>query len=257
MNSSLAGRRILVTRAVHQAGKLSDGLRALGAEPVEVPVLEIQPPTSFEPLDAALRNLRNYDWIIFTSANTLRAVSERAATISVPLVQGNAKVAAVGRATAAAAEDLGFRVGFVPEKYVAEGLIAGLSQDVQLKRVLLIRASVARDVLPQELSKSGAIVDVIDAYRNVIPDGAPEHLQAALNDRVDAATFTSSSSVTHLSDVAKAAGIAFPFEGVKAVSIGPVTSATLREYLWEPAIEATPHDIPGLIAAVVAILNHS
>ncbi len=104
----LAGRRVLVTRALHQAGKLSDGLRALGAEPVEVPVLEIRPPGSFEPLDAALRQFDGYDWLILTSANAARALAERAAALGVELGQpARLKVAAVGEATAAAVRKAG------------------------------------------------------------------------------------------------------------------------------------------------------
>ena len=119
--SSLAGRRILVTRALHQAGKLSEGLRALGAEPVEVPVLEIRPPADFAPLDAALKQIDNYDWLILTSANAVRAVAERAAELGISLEQSaRLKVAAVGEATAEAARKAGLHVQFVPETYVAE-----------------------------------------------------------------------------------------------------------------------------------------
>jgi uroporphyrinogen-III synthase len=121
----LAGRRVLVTRAAHQAGKLNDGLRALGAEPVEVPVLEIQPPVDFAPLDRALRSLDSYDWLILTSANTVRALADRAQTLGVRLATATSglKVAAVGDATATAARNAGFAVALVPETYVAESLI--------------------------------------------------------------------------------------------------------------------------------------
>ena len=253
----LAGRRVLVTRAAHQAGKLSEGLRALGAIPVEVPVLEIAAPVSFEGLDQGLRQIDQYDWIIFTSANTVRAVGARAAEIGiVPSTPMTLKVAAVGRATATAAREAGWDVGIVPEEYVAESLVAALKNDIREKSVLLARAAVARDVIPDALRAAGAIVDVVDAYRNMIPEGAPEKLRSALADRLDAATFTSSSSVTHLADVAQAAGVGFPFAGVAAVSIGPITTATLREAGWEPAAEADPHDIDGLVAATVRVLGN-
>ncbi len=117
----LAGKRVLVTRAAHQAGKLSEGLRALGAEPVEVPVLEIQPPSSIEPLDRALRSLDSYDWLILTSVNTVRALQERSAVLGLSLrSKTGLKVAAVGEATATAARNAGFAVSLVPEIYVAE-----------------------------------------------------------------------------------------------------------------------------------------
>lgn len=256
MTLPLAGRRILVTRAAHQAGKLSDGLRALGAEPVEVPVLEIRPPVSFEPLDAALGELHQYDWLILTSANTVRAMVERAAELGLALATAAPKrVAAIGDATAAAARQAGFEVALVPDSYVAESLVEKLALQTAGQKILLARAAIARDVIPDALRAAGALVDVVDAYRNVMPEAAPERLRQALEQGIDAATFTSSSSVTHLTEAARAAGIAFPFAGVRAVSIGPITSQTLRELGWEPAIEAEPSDIPGLIAALARLLQ--
>ncbi len=255
MTLPLSGRRILVTRAAHQAGKLSDGLRALGAEPVEVPVLGIGPPKSFKDLDRALHQIPQYDWFIFTSANTVRAVAERAADLGVDLAPARgAQVAAVGEATAAALRTGGLEVTFVPESYVAESLLRGLTGQLAGKRILLARASVARDVIPDALRKAGAKLDVADAYQNVLPEEAPELLREALKGSLDAATFTSSSSVTHLADAAQRARIAFPLFAVPAISIGPVTSQTLREFKWEPAAEADPHDIPGLIAATLHVL---
>jgi uroporphyrinogen-III synthase/uroporphyrinogen III methyltransferase/synthase len=251
----LAGRRILVTRALHQAGKLSEGLRALGAEPVEVPVLEIRPPASFESLDAALRKLDNYDWLILTSANTVRALADRGAELGLGLAQPEGlRVAAVGEATAAASRGAGLQVSFVPEAYVAESLVVGLMGQIPGRRILLARAAIARDVIPDALRKAGAVVDVVDAYRNVLPEAAPEQLRLALAEGIDAATFTSSSSATHLAEAARLAGFAWPLAGVSAVSIGPITSQTLRDLGWEPSAEANPHDIPGLIAAVVQSL---
>jgi uroporphyrinogen-III synthase/uroporphyrinogen III methyltransferase/synthase len=254
-SGELAGRRVLVTRAAHQAGKLSEALRARGIEPVEVPVLEIQLPLSFAALDAALRELPTYDWLIVTSANTVRALVERAEEIGVPLATaGKMLFAAVGEATANAVRKAGFDVAVVPEHYVAESLADVLADRVAGKRILVARAEVARDVIPEALRAAGAHVDVVEAYRNAMPAEAPEHLRHVLGQGIDAATFTSSSSVTHLADAARAAGIAFPFDGVKAVSIGPITSQTLREAGWEPTAEASPSDIPGLVAAVAGIL---
>ena len=254
--SPLAGRRVLVTRAAHQAGKLSEGLRALGAESIEVPVLEIQPPSTFEALDAALRQLNSYDWIIFTSANTIHALVERAAALGIALTgQAQLKTAAVGGATAKAAKEAGLHVSFFPDAYVAEALVDGLAAEAAGRRILLARAAVARDVIPDALRAAGATVDVVDAYRNLIPEDAAKRLQAALKKGIDAVPFTSSSSVTHLLDAALVAGVPWPFAGVVAISIGPITSQTLRDCGWEPAYEANPSDIPGLIAAVVRALH--
>jgi uroporphyrinogen-III synthase len=247
----LTQKRILVTRAAHQAGKLSEGLRAAGAEPVEVPVLEIQPLHTYDPLDTALRNLGSYNWLILTSANAVHAIVVRAAASGIVFNEPKLQIAAVGKATAEAAREAGFTVAVTPREYVAESLIDSLTNSTKGQRVLIARAAIARDLIPDKLRATGAIVDVVDAYQNAIPRDAPDKLRAALDSRIDAATFTSSSSVTHLAEVARAAGIAFPFTGVKAISIGPITSTTLRELDWPPAAEADPHDIPGLIAAVI------
>lgn len=252
----LAGRRVLITRAAHQAGKLSEGLRALGAEEVEVPMLEICPPESVAPLDSCLKKLNEYDWLILTSANTVRVLSVHAAEQGVSLAHRTLpKVAAIGTATAEAARKAGISVAVVPEAYVAESLVRELAADAAGKRVLLARAVIARDVIPDALRQAGAAVDVVDAYQNVMPKDAPERLREALKTPVDAVTFSSSSSARHLATAAKNAGIAFPFSGAAAVSIGPMTSQTLRELGWEPAAEARPSDIPGLIQAVVRILG--
>jgi len=251
----LAGRRILVTRAAHQAGKLSAELRALGAEPVEVPLIEIHPPESFEPLDSALRNLATYDWILLTSTNAVQAVEQRAQALGLHLAATLLQVAVIGSATAQAAEAAGLPPTLTPRAYVAESLVEALGTATAGQRVLLARAAIARDVIPDALRAAGAEVDVVDAYRNVIPQDAPARLRAALATRLNAATFTSSSSALHLADVARAAGIGFPLAEVPAVSIGPITSQTLRELGWRPAAEASPHDIPGLVAAVAQLLG--
>lgn len=252
----LAGRRVLVTRALHQAGKLSDGLRALGVEPVEVPVLEIRAPESFAALDAAIRNLNGYDWLILTSGNAVRALAERAWALGIELAQpARLKVAAVGAATADAARRAGLRVALVPETYVAESLVQGLVDGAAGLRVLVVRAAIARDVIPDALRAAGAEVSVAEGYQNALPEAAPELLRTAFAAGIDAATFTSSSSVTHLAEAAEVAGVAWPLAGVPAVSIGPITSGTLRGIGWEPAVEAGQSDIPGLIAAVVRLFT--
>jgi uroporphyrinogen-III synthase len=251
----LVGKRVLVTRAAHQAGKLSDGLRALGIEPVEVAVIEIRLPQDFASLDRALRSLASYDWLILTSANTVHALADRAASLGLSLAVGpQLKVAAIGEATATAARDAGLPVALVPETFVGEGLAEILAVQTRGKKVLLARAAVARDVIPDALRDAGATVDVVDAYRNVMPESAPALLREALQKGIAAAAFTSSSTVTHLADAARQGGIAFPFAGVAAISIGPITSQTLRDLGWEPAAEATQSDVPGLIQAVASAL---
>ncbi len=252
----LEGKRILVTRAAHQAGKLSEGLRALGAEPVEVAVLEIQPPADLAPFDRALRSLDSYDWLILTSTNAVNFVARRVKDLNIELEELRPRIAAVGKATAQAVEvSLNLKVSLTPKEYVAESLVAELAPQIAGKRVLLARAEIARDVIPDALRTAGATVDVVDAYRNVMPSAARELLRKALATGIDAVTFTSSSSVTHLAEAARAAGLPFPLSNVRAISIGPITSQTLRELGWEPSAEASVSDVPGLIAATADSLT--
>jgi uroporphyrinogen-III synthase/uroporphyrinogen III methyltransferase/synthase len=181
---------------------------------------------------------------------------ERAAALGISPAEGKLpEIAAVGAATADAARDAGLDVSVVPREYVAESLVEALAGRVANRRMLLARAEIARDVIPDALRAGGAAVDVVDAYRNGVPADAPGLLRKALMRPVDAAAFTSSSTALHLAEVAVRAGIAFPLAGVQAVSIGPVTSQTLRDLGWPPAAEADPHDVPGLIAAVADVLT--
>ena len=168
-----------------------------------------------------------------------------------------ARIAAVGAATAEALAKEGLTVSLVPERYVAEGLIEAMSAQCHLagQHILLARAEVARDVIPDALRSAGAQVDVVDAYRNVLPANAAELLCAALARPVAAALFTSSSTVEHLAEAARQAGLPFPLPGVAAISIGPITSETLRDLGWPPAAEANPHDIPGVLEALTHALS--
>jgi uroporphyrinogen-III synthase len=248
--------RVLVTRAADQAGKLSDALRAAGLTPVEVPVLELVPPTDFAPLDAALRNFASFDWLILTSANAVRVLADRAQFLGIALADQKIKIAAVGSATASAIEALGLTVSLVPEKYVAEGLLESFKQRTLTgKKILLVRAAVARDVIPDALRSLGVHVTIAEAYRNQMPASAPAQLAAALAEQITFAAFTSSSSVTHLRDAALAASIPWPLANVRAISIGPVTTHTLINSGWPPAAEANPHDIPGLATAISAAID--
>jgi uroporphyrinogen-III synthase len=254
----LAGRRILVTRARHQAGRLSTQLAELGAEVIEIPAIEILPPESWELLDAALRDARHYQWLIVTSANTVKSITERLTALGLPTSHlEHLKIAAVGSATARALDEAGFTASITPEEYVAESLIAAIGDQMRSTRVLIARASVARDVIPEALGKKGADVDVVEAYRNVIPETSIRHIVEVFAPRrqpPDAATFTSSSTVSNFFQLLSAAGIERPPE-ILAISIGPITSQTLLDHGWEPAAEADPHDIPGLVAAAIRALD--
>jgi uroporphyrinogen-III synthase len=255
----LAGKTILVTRAQQQAGKLSVALRELGASVIELPVIEIVPPDSFEPLDNALRQLGEYDWLILTSANAVNVLAEHSKSLGVKISAfNNLKTVAIGSATASALAEQGINIDLVPDRYVAESVVDALESRVRGSRILLARARIARDVIPEALTNAGAQVDVVDAYQTVVPAGSEQKVHeifSAARYAIDAVTFTSSSTVKNFVTLLKQAEVAIPLPGVKACSIGPVTSETLREYGWEPTIEADPYDIPGLIAATVKALT--
>ncbi len=256
----LAGRTIVVTRARHQASRLSRELEALGARVIELPTIEIVPPNSHEVLDSALKNLQQYQWLIVTSANTARVLGERIALLHAdfPVLSG-VQVVAVGASTAAALEKAGFRVDLVPPRYVAESVAETLRDRVAGSRVLLARAAIARDVIPDELRRLGATVDVIDAYRTVVPAESAGLMRSVFGNSPlpDAVTFTSSSTVTNFFSLLREAGPDLLPPEVRALSIGPITSATLRESGWEPAAEADPHDVDGLVQAALRALPPS
>jgi len=252
----LAGRTIVVTRPRRQASRLSRELEALGACVIELPTIEIVPPDSYEPLDAALRDLQRYEWLIVTSANTARVLGERLALVHFDPSSFPGQVVAVGAATAAALREAGFRVGLVPAKYVAESVVDALRDRVAGSRVLLARAAVARDVIPDELRRMGSVVDVVDAYRTIVPEESAGLVRGIFMGLPlpDAVTFTSSSTVTNFFHLLGEAGLCSAPPGIRALSIGPVTSATLREIGWEPAVEADPHNVDGLVEAAVRAL---
>jgi uroporphyrinogen-III synthase len=251
----LLGRRIVVTRARVQASSLVTALSELGAEVIELPMIETVPLESYEALDAALLNIFRYQWLIVTSANTVRVIAERLGALGADVsVLAAMRKVAVGSATARAMQERGIAVNGVPEQYVAESLISTLGDQVRGGRILLARATIARDVIPEELTRRGAIVDVVDAYRTVIPAEALAGMMQAFSDASrlpDAVTFTSSSTVRNFFALWQKAGFSGVPRGIKALSIGPITSETLREYGWPPAVEAHTQDVAGLVRAVV------
>jgi uroporphyrinogen-III synthase len=250
---SLEGVRVLVGRARHQAGALAGELRKLGAIVLEIPFIEIRKPRSFKPLDSALKNLAGYDWLILTSVNGVEAMWERLDRLHLTKADlKHLRIAAIGPASKKAIEQRGSRVDVVPREYVAENVVRSLRRRVQGKRVLLVRAKVARDVIPRELRKAGAHVDVVEAYETVVPQPSRARLRIALKDsrrRPRVVTFTSSSTVRNF--VALMGKQRPSFDDVHFASIGPVTSSTLRDLGLRVDIAAKEFTIPGLVEAIV------
>lgn len=257
--SDLSGLRIIVTRAEHQAGSLARMLRERGAEVEAIPTIAIRPPADSSALDDALRELASYEWLILTSVNGVDALFGRAEKLGVDLaVLKQIWICAIGPATRRAIEKCGMNVALVPKHYVAESVVEALQGKVSGKRVLLVRAKQARDVIPRELRKAGADVTVAAAYETTVPAGARERLLRRLQSkpRPDVITFTSSSTARHL--IALLGGAKTAREHLSEValaSIGPVTSSTLREGGLQPQIEAGEYTMAGLVNAIVRWRN--
>ncbi len=249
----LFGRRIVVTRAREQADVFSQRLRALGADAVELPTIEIRPAADYGPLDRAIAGLAGYDWLIFTSANGVRFFVERLDRSGGDLRGLRAKICAIGPATRAAVEALHLKVDLMGTEYVAEGLLEAFAPfDLSGKRVLLPRAAVARDLVPTELARRGAQVDVVEAYRTAAPEDAAARVREVFRRKPDCVTFTSSSTVRNFAEAAGAEIL----RGVAVATIGPVTTATARELGIEVTAQASVFTMDGLLEAVLAVCGN-
>lgn len=251
----LLGRTVVVTRPRGQARELSVELTDLGAVAEEFPTIAIRPPGDPEPLREAVRNVRSYDWVVFTSTNGVdRFWEELLHAGSDSRALGGARVACIGPGTAAAVERHGIRPDVIPDTYVAEELAAAIAAEGPLDdlRILLPRAAVARPVLPERLQALGARVDEVEAYR-AVPDteGADRMRNLIRSSAIDAITFTASSTVANFVD---AIGRAAILESARPViaAIGPITAATARERGLPVDVVANEHTIPGLVEALVA-----
>jgi uroporphyrinogen III methyltransferase/synthase len=249
----LFGRRILITRAREQASAFAQVLEAAGAEVVEFPTIRIVPPDSWEPLDAAIRRLREYRWAIFTSANGVRFFWDRLTAGAKDARDFHGiTVCAIGPATAAALLERGLRADLVPGEFTAEALVEALgSEPIRDARILLARAAEAREVIPEELSRRGAVVDVVPAYRTVKNTSDADRLRAMLREgKIHAVTFTSSSTVTHFLDLVGEEAQAL-LQGVVVASIGPITAETASRYGIVSRIVPETYTIPALADALI------
>lgn len=252
----LLGRRIIIGRAKAQAGSLAKLLREQGANVTAIPFIEIRQPKSYKPMDVALREILEYDWLILTSVNGVDALFERMKKLKLEVGWiAHLRIAAIGPATKEAIEKHGLDVHVVPKEYVAESVVKALRKKVEGRRVLLVRAKVARDVIPNELRKAGAAVDVVEAYETLLPKSSRTQLLAALKNgrkRPDVITFTSSSTARNFVElIGEKTAYSGMLDGVKLASIGPVTTATLKELGLNVEIRAKEYTILGLVAAIV------
>jgi uroporphyrinogen III methyltransferase / synthase len=248
----LHGKRIVVTRARAQASELARRLDALGAEPIELPAIRIEPHLDSDEVRRAVESLHAYALVCLTSPNGVNLLFEAmAAQGRDARALANASVAAIGAGTAAALASYGVLADIVPERFVAEELAEALDKlELRGKPVLIARAAEGREVLPDALRKKGAEVDVVTLYETVPEEPDPEALERARD--ADFITFTSSSTVRNFVEAAGKNGI--PKEA-RVVSIGPVTSETAREAGLTVDVEAERHDIDGLVEALLTAVS--
>ena len=251
----LVGRRIVVTRPAAQASRLIDQLRAGGARPIACPAIATIEPESWDPLDAALRALGRYRWVLYTSANAVESVASRLAVLHQRGGSGDAgaaSIAAVGRATRDAVTSQGWRCEFVPSRADGDSLARELPVAIG-DHVLWPRADIARSGPVERLRARGAVVDVVEAYRTVRDPALSEVVCALQGHQVDALTFASPSAVRNFMAALRDAGVRPEWlteQGPVVASIGPVTSAAVRDVGLTVHAESTSADDDGVVHAL-------
>ena len=251
----LFGKRVVVTRAVHQAGSLASLLRDEGAQALLAPTIRIAPPTDPGPLRDAVTHLDCYDWLLFTSGNAVDTFFSalREARLD-PRALGTAKVCAIGVKTEAALAAHGIVADLVPEDARAEGVIAALGPELgERARVLMPRAEVARELLPASLRDAGAEVDVVSAYQNLPPEASEAARVRSLVDpaEADAVLFTSSSTVRNLCELL-GEDAAATLNQLALFSIGPITTKTAAELGLRLAATSAESTIESLVETLRA-----
>jgi uroporphyrinogen III methyltransferase/synthase len=235
-NTDLTGKTILITRAASQSADLRNRLEDLGARVIECPTIQIVPPTTWKPVDDAIRKLHTYHWLLFTSANAVEQFMERKAATACDI-----PIAVVGSATADKVIEWGFRPSLIPKEFRAEGLLAAFPGNMVGTRILFPRAEVARELLPEELRRRGANVDVVTVYRTVRAQFGNIG-QILETENVDCIVFTSPSSIPEdLTSVPEQTAVAV---------IGPVTREAAQILGLKPTISPPESTVPALVDAI-------
>lgn len=254
----LFGKRVLITRTREQASKLRRALEEFGAEVIEIPTIEVKPIENALTKEV-LEKLPQYDWLVFTSENGIKFFFKALLEKDLDLrALGNTRLAVIGPATKEALILRGIKPDLMPEKdYTQEGLAEAFQKiDLSGKKVLIVRAKVARDVLPESLRRLGAQVEILPIYETIKPQGVGKDLSQAFEKGIDLLTFTSSSTVENFFQILKENNMKIP-EGTLIASIGPITTRTLKDFGYIPQIEAEEYTIPGLVSAIVKYFEKS
>ncbi len=250
----LFGKRVLMTRAKDQAHELATRLASYGADPVEGSTISIVPPLDWTPVDRAISEIHTYDWMIFTSVNGVNRFMTRlrAKGLDARCLAGR-RLCCIGPRTAEELEQFGVRADLVPAEYQAEGVLAALNQqEIHASRILIPRAEVAREILPDQLRARGAHVDVVSVYRTLTPDVNAEGWWQELRDhRLDVVTFTSSSTVRNFVAMLGGMAVVSPLlQSVTIACIGPITAKTAEEFGLTVSIMPSENTIPALVEAI-------
>ncbi len=249
---ALLGKRILITRPARASKQLSRTLESMGATTIEMPTIEIAEPTSYERVDQAIGNLKQYDWVIFTSVHGVRYFVDRMSNLSVSLeALRSVKVAAIGSTTRAALRLAGREPDFTPREYLSERLALEIG-DVRGKKFLLPRSDMASERLPQLLRERGGLVDEVSMYRTIVPPKlSSKTLSDILQNGVDLVLFTSPSTVRNFVQNMNHDDLAFYLKKLKVACIGPITREAAETSGMEVRAMANTHTVDGLVEAIV------
>lgn len=275
-STPLKGSRIVVTRSKKQAASLSEKFKALGAEVYEFPVIAIDPPLSWKPLDTAIEKIKNYDWILFASANAVDAFIARAEAVGIGKEElDNTSIAVIGPGTAYALEEHGYRPAFCPSSFIAETLVSEFPEYPNMSGVRLLwpRTNVGRTYVIDKFKEAGAMIDVVESYRTSLPpneqDIADRLTTLLAKGVIDVITLASAQSARNLSSIITTGlqkklgdkninvpigleAVRNALSGVMVATIGPETSEAARKNLGKVDVEAEEYTIDGLVRAVIS-----
>jgi uroporphyrinogen III methyltransferase / synthase len=262
----LRGKTVVVTRPRAQSEEITMRLEELGAKVIHCPTIEVAPPPSWAPLDASIRKLADYDWVVFTSANGVEFFFQRlrdTTSEGSPALTGRI-ICAIGPATAQALDKVGAAVNVVASDSRAEGTVSAIvdylggPQRVRGLSFLIPRARVARDVLPSSLRNLGARVDAVETYQTIRPSVEPESILRLFKENsIDAITFTSSSTVSNLSAMVELEDLSELLANTVAVCIGPVTAETAESHRIEKIVHPLVYTTQALVDSIVQSIGRS
>ncbi len=278
-NMLLSGVKILITRAAHQSKEFGEKLARLGATPIEMSVIEIHPPDSWDELDNAIRQLHNYQWVILASSNAVRSYASRLNMVIDRLSKQAPRLAVIGKNTETIAYAEGLSVDYKPDQFIAESFVEQFPDYPNLANIKILwpRTNVGRDYIAEKLREAGAQIDIVSAYKTCLPADIAtlsEYLHKLIAEKqIDAITIASSQTAINLAAVISyswaclensddrsrdfSQRISNLLQNITVLSIGPETSSSARKHLGKVDLEASPHNIDGMLSALIRHFQHT